>query len=251
MQKISLWGVLALLTLTILFFIYSVKQKKIQTAQQLRSLEQEQQLKVSNALLIGEERERSRLARDLHDGLGGMLAGVKLNLSGMVYNHEQHRSGLELYPVIDQLDNSVKELRRIARNMMPESLLRSGLQAALKDLCESMTTPGTTIVLNAFQLQPDIPQQAQLMIYRLVQEIVGNAVTHAQAGKIIVQCSQADRIFFITVEDNGIGFDPQHAGREGIGLSNIYSRVNFLKGNIHIDSSSEGTIINIELNVTA
>lgn len=251
MQRMLLWSVLLLLTLTILFFIYRVKQKKIQTAQQLKSLEQEQQLQVSNALLMGEERERSRMARDLHDGLGGMLAGIKLNLSGMVYHYEQHRGSLELHPVIDQLDNSVKELRRIARNMMPESLLRSGLPSALKDLCESLTHPGISIILNAFNIQPHIPQQAQLTIYRLVQEIVGNAVKHAQASKIMVQCSQADSTFFITVEDNGTGFDPKHKGLEGIGLSNIYSRVNFLKGSIHIDSSLEGTIINIELNVAA
>ncbi len=251
MQKLLLWSALLLLTLTILFFIYRGKQKRIQTTQQLKSLEQEQQLQVSNALLVGEERERSRMARDLHDGLGGMLAGIKLNLSGMVYHYEQHRGSLELHPVIDQLDNSVTELRRIARNMMPESLLRSGLQAALKDLCESLTCPGTSIILNAFNIQPGIPQQAQLMIYRLVQEIVGNAVKHAQASKIIVQCNQADTTFFITVEDNGSGFDPQRKDLEGIGLSNIYSRVNFLKGSIHIDSSAEGTIINIELNVTA
>ncbi|MCF3111530.1 histidine kinase [Niabella sp. CC-SYL272] len=251
MQKLLLWSTMLLLTLTILFFIYRSKQKKIQTAQQLKSLEQTQQLQVSNALLIGEERERSRLARDLHDGLGGMLAGVKLNLSGMVYHYEQHRGSLELHPIIDQLDNSVKELRRIARNMMPESLLRSGLQSALKDLCENLAHPGTIIVLNAFHIQPHIPQQAQLMIYRLIQEIVGNAVKHAQASKIIVQCSQADTTFFITVEDNGTGFDPQREDLEGMGLNNIYSRVQFLKGSIHIDSSPEGTIINIELNVAA
>lgn len=246
MQKLLLWGIVIPLILVILFFLYLFKQRKVRTLQQLQSLEQRQQIEVTQALLTGEEKERHRLARDLHDGLGGMLAGVKLNLSRMA--EEEAPQNTTLHSAIDQLGSSVNELRRIARNMMPESLLKSGLQTALKELCENSMSPKVQIIFHAFNINVNIPSQIQIIIYRMIQEILGNAVKHSGASWIMVQCSQAEDTFFITVEDNGKGFDAAQE-YEGMGLHNIRSRVTFLKGNIHIDSSDNGTIINIELNV--
>lgn len=153
-----------------------------------------------------------------------------------------------LEPVISQLDNSITELRRISRNMMPESLLKLGLEASLKDMCAAIRSPELKVVFNAFNIDTAIPMQTQVVIYRTIQEIITNALKHARANIIMLQCSEADGTFFITVEDNGVGFNPD-AGHEGIGLKNIRNRVALLKGNITIDSSKEGTIINIELNV--
>ncbi|GAA4798655.1 hypothetical protein GCM10023231_29300 [Olivibacter ginsenosidimutans] len=244
-QKLMLWGTALLLLLIILFFLYRFQQKKIQNTQQVQSMEQQRQIEVTQALLTGEETERSRLARDLHDGLGGMLAGVKLHLSQIAEQQPQ------LHRAIDQLGDSVNELRRIAKNMIPESLLRSGLEVALRELCDSIVSIDLRVVFHAFQIRDDISSGTQLTIYRIVQELLGNAVKHAAASKIIVQCSQAEDTFFITVEDNGKGFDASCLHQEGMGFKNIRSRVDFLKGNMHIDSSTDGTIINIEVNVAS
>lgn len=226
-------------------------QKEINYKQQLKEMEQQQQLTITKAMLEGEERERRRVARDLHDGLGGMLAGVHINLSGWAANHNDHTPDTELHKIIHQLDNSLNELRHIARNMMPETLLKFGLKIALKDLCESIMSDHLHIDFQAFGIEKTIPLPAQITIYRIVQEMLSNAIRHAGATGIVVQCSQNNSSFFITVEDNGRGFDTGTLkDKTGMGLSNIKKRVEYLKGKMEIESSvNEGTTINIELDL--
>jgi signal transduction histidine kinase len=234
-----------LLVIAVFAILYYRNNKKL-SQQHLKEIEQQQQIKFSQAMLQGEEQERRRVARDLHDGLGGMLAGVKINLSGIAAS--QHT---ELNKVINQLDNSVIELRRIARNLMPEALLKFGLETALKDLCESLMSENLRIEFQAFGIEASIPEQTQVTIYRIVQELLANAIRHANATNIVLQCSQNGNSFFITVEDNGKGFDARSINDiKGLGLNNIKSRVDYLKGKMDIVSTvKEGTTINIELNV--
>ena len=224
-------------------------QRELSYQQSLHEIEQQQQLQFSQAVLQGEEQERRRLAQDLHDGLGGMLAGAKINLSTQITDTYSPDQRTELEKITLQLDNSVTELRRIAHNMMPVNLLKFGLTTALKDLCESLISDTTHIDFQALDIEDTLREEVQIHIYRIVQELLSNAVRHAQATNIILQCSQNDDLFFITQEDNGKGFD-QDVPAKGIGLSNIKNRVGFLKGKIDIDSSpNAGTTINIELHV--
>lgn len=228
-----------------------IAQKELSYLQQLNEIEHQQELQYSKAMIQGEEQERRRMARDLHDGLGGMLAGVKINLSAQLDNQDQGHMKLPLQRVFGQIDNAVTELRRIAHNMMPVNLLNFGLKTALKDLCETLMTPTTRIDFQSFEIDSNIPEQTQINIYRIVQEMLANSIRHADATNIILQCSQNGHIFFITQEDNGKGFDINAAPAEsGIGLSNIRNRVGFLKGKMEIESIiNQGTMINIELHV--
>jgi signal transduction histidine kinase len=247
-------GVLILLLLLLIgFMLYRSKMLKMKEQakaheQKLREMEQAQQLRIYNAMLEGQEIERSRVAKDLHDGLGGMLAGIKLKLSSIAGKEQQQKSDMELYKVITQLDQSVNELRRIARNMMPETLLQFGLEPALKDLCSSLQTNELNIEFQAYSLGTHILQNEQIMIFRVIQELLSNAIRHADATNILLQCSQNGNMFFITVEDDGKGFNPDAPGnKKGTGLSNIQNRVEFLKGKLDIHSApGEGTIVNIE-----
>ncbi|SEW51341.1 sensor histidine kinase [Chitinophaga arvensicola] len=247
--------ILAVILLFALFVYRSKKkllaQKELSHRQQLHEIEQQQQLQFSQAVIQGEEQERRRLARDLHDGLGGMLAGAKINLSAQMEETSSPDQRLELEKVTRQLDHSVTELRRIAHNMMPVNLLKFGLKTALKDLCESLISDTTHISFQDLGFEESLREEVQIHIYRIVQELLSNAVRHANATNIILQCSQHEHIFFITQEDNGKGFDLQAAAnKKGIGLSNIRNRVGFLKGKMDIDSVvNEGTTINIELHV--
>ncbi len=224
------------------------RQKEINYLQQLKESKQNQEIRVANALIEGEENERKRLAGDLHDGLGGMLAGVKLDLSRLATNSEFQVTENDLFRVIEQLDTSTSELRRIARNLMPESLLHLGLKVALQDMCSTLNKPDLQVNFQAFSVENNLTKDIQIHIYRIVQELLTNAVKHAQASQILVQCSQNGNRFFITVEDNGKGFDPDiMQNKNGIGLENIKRRVNYLKGEIEIISAyQEGTTINIE-----
>ncbi len=225
------------------------QQREINYKQELKEMNQQQQLNSAKAILIGEENERKRVAQDLHDGLGGILAGIKMNLSKIADKGNSTNQTLE--QVQSKIDYSLVELRRIARNMMPESLLKFGINTGLKDLCELYRTPGTHIEYESFQIEEDIPQQVQLTIYRIIQELLSNAIKHSNASLVLVQCSQNQNRLFITVEDNGNGFDTENNGFcSGMGLDNIKNRVSYLDGQMEINSvPNEGTIINIELDV--
>jgi len=266
-------GMLILLLVAFsLLLLYRNKQRSA------RQQEEAHQLTVYNAMLTGQEQERNRLARDLHDGLGGMLAGVKMKLSAFAdssaaantrattdphpqtdpysqtdphpQKEENKRSDMDLYKIINQLDQSVQELRRIARDMMPETLLQFGLEAALKELCSGLQAPGLQIDFQSYSISRSIIPSEQAAIYRIVQELLSNAIRHASASVILVQCSQNEDIFFISVEDDGRGFQPADAHGNGIGLSNVRNRVDFLKGKMEIHSTpNEGTTINIEVHV--
>ncbi len=228
------------------------KQKEINYRQQLQEAEQRQQTAFAKALLDGEEKERKRLAGDLHDGLGGILSGVKMNLSRLVDKHKENHINNDLLKVIDQLDISVRELRRIAHNMMPESLVELGLEASLRDMCHQYVTVLTWIDFQAINISTKIPTDIQVTIYRIVQELLTNAIRHSDASEILVQCSQNNDQFFITVEDNGKGFNASSENKyKGIGLLNIKRRVEYLAGKLEISSEiGKGTDINIEFNVS-
>ena len=257
-QYMWMLGFAALLFLSWGIYIYNhlknkrkiVEQREINLQQQLKEKEQTEQLKVTKAILDGEERERERVAKDLHDGLGGMLAGVKINLSTWSSNHLEEDQYESFHKILNQLDSSVSELRRVARNLMPESLLNFGLEIALKDLCEFYMKDGLTIDFQAINIQKNLPLNLQVNIYRIVQELLNNAVKHSGADNILVQCSQNGEEFYITVEDNGKGITESEMSKvKSLGLKNLQNRVDFLKGKMEIQSAeNQGTSVNIEIN---
>lgn len=247
-QRVLVYITVSAMIFILVFIYFWFRNRKLRTAREIEHLKQQQRIELGKALLEGEEKERGRLARDLHDGLGGMLAAIKLNLSQLVSQKRQLESG-DLDQTIDRLGHSVNELRRISRNMMPESLLQSGLAVALKDLCDEAMFSGLRISFKAFDLEENFSPHLKVMIYRIVQELVYNVVKHAGATKVMVQCSQSDQYFFITVEDNGKGFSIAHIPKSSRGLKNIQSRVDILNGKMEINSSDKGTNVNIELYV--
>jgi len=252
---------LALLLLIIFFIFFFIiyrknkkisEQKEINLQQKITDIKQKEELSLTKAILEGEERERERIARDLHDGLGGMLAGVKINFSTWSSTHLNPEKDKEFYRILSQLDNSVGELRHAARNLMPESLLNFGLETALNDLCEFYIRKDLDIDFQPINIEKKLPLNIQLNIYRIVQELLANAVKHSGANNILLQCSQSEENFFITIEDNGKGFAKNSEEKtKSLGLLNLKNRVDYLKGKMEISSDHEGTTINIELTTHA
>jgi len=241
-----------LLFLTVLFlWIFNKNQKKLSAQkeinhqQELKAFENRHKLSVSKALIKGEEIERKRIARDLHDGLGSMLSGLKIHLNLAKRENKETVHGVDAL-----LDNSIKELRNISQNLMPETLLELSLEHALRDLCAANSNSATKIEFQYLVKKSKLPKNYEIMIYRIIQELLNNALKYAKASQVLVSCSQNKDVFFITVEDNGIGFDVLDTNKNGMGLKNIKNRVEFLNGKLEIDSKiNQGTSTYIELNV--
>ncbi len=156
---------------------------------------------------------------------------------------------------IDMLDSSIQEMRRVAHNMMPELLLKYGLDVALKEYCAEIERSGVmhTTYQSINMDKIAISQSAAVTIYRIVQELSNNAIKHTNATEILVQAhvSEQEKLLTITVEDNGKGFDPAILKQSlGMGWSNIQNRVEFLKGKIDVSSEKgKGTSVLIEVNI--
>lgn len=243
-------------TLLVIFLsVYlSYKGKQKLQAQKISELEKEKQLAAAEAVLKGEEQERSRLAKDLHDGLGGMLSGIKFSFQSMKGNlimTPENQQDFERS--MDMLDSSIKEMRRVAHNMMPESLVRFGLDTALQDYCKSVTKSGALQV--SYQsiglANHNFEQTIAISIYRIIQELIGNTLKHSAAKNAIVQVTKSDNLLAITVEDDGKGFDTRILDHSnGIGWVNIKNRVDFLKGKLDINSEvGSGTSVHIEFEI--
>jgi two-component system, NarL family, sensor kinase len=227
-------------------------QQQELTQKRLYESEHEKQIEAAKAMVEGQEQERERIARDLHDGLGGLIAGTKLYLSNIAAKNNNPVIQQPLQYAIEKIDDTLQELRRVSKNLMPQALLRYGLKTALNDLCESLQVSGVKIAFQENGLQLNMTQATQITIYRVIQELLTNALKHAQAKQIVVQLMQDDYQIHITVEDDGKGFVNTniHNASAGIGLTNIKSRVAFLKGKLDIQSQpAVGTTVNIELNV--
>ncbi len=223
--------------------------------QQLRinELETEKRLTATEAVLKGEEQERTRLARDLHDGLGGLLSGIKFSLSNMKDNLIITPDNMTVFErSLDMIDTSIKELRRVAHNMMPEMLVKFGLDEALKDYCNSInTTKLLTVKYQSLGMEQRIDKSIEIIIYRIVQELLNNVMKHAAATEAFVQLIREGARLNVVVEDNGKGFDTSLAeNNKGAGLENVRSRVDYLKGQLDIHAEpGKGTLVNIEFNV--
>jgi two-component system, NarL family, sensor kinase len=237
-----------------LFGFKNYKQKQNLQQQKISELETQQQLTATEAVLKGEEQERTRLAKDLHDGLGGMLSGIKYSFNTMKGNMVMTPDNAQAFErSMDMLDSSIKEMRRVAHNMMPEALVKFGLDTALKDFCNEIHQSGALqISYQSIGLENlAIDQTVSITIYRIVQELINNTMKHAVAKNAIVQVTKSDGQLSVTVEDDGKGFDTAIiTNPTGMGWCNITNRVEFLKGKLDVNSQSgKGTSVLIEINI--
>jgi two-component system, NarL family, sensor kinase len=245
----------ALIIILVALLLYrNFKQKQALQQQRISELETQQHLTATEAVLKGEEQERTRLAKDLHDGLGGMLSGIKYSFNTMKGNLVMTPENTQAFErSMDMLDSSIKEMRRVAHNMMPEALVKFGLDTALKDFCNEINQTGALQVSyqSIGMAGITIEQTTAITLYRIVQELINNTMKHASAKSAIVQLTRTNETISITVEDDGKGFAPVILeGTKGMGWSNIQSRIDYLKGKVDVRSvSGEGTSVHIELNV--
>jgi signal transduction histidine kinase len=251
-------GLIALGVLLIITFIFFrnrleyqrtiAKQKEAIQQQQIVELKQQNKLLALNSMIEGQEAERSRIAKDLHDSLGGLLSTVKAHFNAIQKEIEQ----LEELNITEKtnslIDEACIEVRRISHNMMPHALSISGLEGAVEDLCINLREEGYDVTLELNEL-PVLENTRAVMVYRLLQEIISNIRKHAETKYILIQLLPLDNELNMLIEDNGKGFDYEEAlAKGGLGLKSINSRVQFLDGQIDWDSEpGRGTSITIKI----
>ena len=254
--RLALVGVALLLFGVYLFYRNKLKyQKTINLRnqelqeQKIKELRQKSKLAVLSSMIEGQEAERLRIAKDLHDSLGGLLSTIKIYFTKITkFNNNIPPSSLNL-KTSELIDEACIEVRRISHNMMPHALSISGLKGAIEDLGIQLQEQGfqTTVEIN--QLPDNIDSTKQIVIYRLIQEIISNIRKHAKAKNILIQLIAHNNELNLSIEDDGVGFDYKASiKKDGLGLKSINSRVDFLDGKIEWDSQlNKGTTLTINI----
>lgn len=239
----------AFLLLLLLFGIWRRQQK----AKAIAAAELTRQKEIrAKAIIEAEEKERIRIAKDLHDGVGQILSAAKMNLSSVQENVQLKNEGdrMAFKNALDLVDESVKEVRAVSHNMMPHTLLKLGLASAVREFVTKLQgSPSLKINLEIVGLDGRLEPDRESVLYRVIQELVSNVIKHAKASVISLQLIRHEKELTIMVEDNGVGFDvARRDSFEGIGLKNIVSRIEYVNGSINFDSTpGRGTTVIIEL----
>jgi len=229
----------------LVFFVF--KQRRLKAEARLQQEINIQQEKATRDVLDAEERERRRIASDLHDGVGQTLSAALLNLN---YLHKSIAEGKTPDPqamdnALGLVKDSYQEMRSISHQMMPNALLKAGLATSIKEFLDAIDGKNIKVNLSVSGLADRLDQQLETVLYRAVQEAVNNVVKHAQATRLTIQLMKDEEGISVTIEDNGKGFDPSSVDyTEGIGLKNIRSRVGLLQGSVEVDTApGRGTVI--------
>ncbi len=208
----------------------------------------------TKAILEAEEKERRRIAQDLHDGVGQLLSAAKLNLSSLDAKLPQKNAEQEaaMHNALALLDDSAKEVRTVSHNMMPNTLIKLGLASAIREFITKLgNAPTLKVDLEIVGLDNRVDNQVETVLYRVIQEIVSNIIKHAKASQISMQLVRHDTELNVMIEDNGVGFDTSGIDEfEGLGLKGIKTRIELLNGSVHFDSSiGRGTTVIIDVPV--
>lgn len=245
-----------IILMVLLVIIATILYRKKQTEQKAalnEELARQKDIR-SKAVIEAEEKERIRIAKDLHDGVGQLLSAAKLNLSSLESKLKLSDPGQEtaLKNALSLVDDSVKEVRTVSHNMMPNTLLKLGLASAVKEFITKIQgMPNLKVNLEIVGMDNRLEQEKETVLYRVIQEIVANIIKHAKASELTLQLIRDEKELSIVIEDNGVGFDTSKINSfEGIGLKNIISRIEFINGTVHFDSTpGRGTNVIVELPV--
>ncbi len=210
-----------------------------------------QQEMATKAILEAEENERQRIAKDLHDGIGQMMSVAKMNLSALETNLQfaNEKQQNSYGTIIKLVDESCREVRTVSHNMMPNALIKNNLAEALRTFSNQLDHPELNIQLYTEGLDSKMNGNLETVLYRIIQECVNNVIRHAHATALDISVIKDDDGISATIEDNGAGFDPlSDAHVEGIGLKNIRSRVQYLKGSVEfVSSPGAGTLVSLHI----
>lgn len=234
-----LYGGSSIILIFIFFFTYyqqRTSKNRIIAEQRILQLEEEKKLLAARSLVEGQEEERKRIAKELHDGLGVLLSSAKIHFTTVRDKSPENK------PLIDKaaklLEQATRDVRRISHNMMPGLLTKYGLFEAVEGLFDEIDDiEGLHAMLEIIGEPVRLKENTEIMVYRIVQELVNNTLKHAQASNIKMEMDIQPNILYVIYKDDGKGFDvSEKKESKSIGLNSIISRVKFLGGELKIES---------------
>jgi len=255
LSRQQLWRniIIAVSIFLIVLVVMLYNRRRIKQKMIYQRVLNQQQNEMFNLTSSVQDKERKRIAEDIHDGLGSVLSAAKLKLSSLeddnrIFTDDQRE---KYQATLSLLDEAAIELRNISHNIMPATLSKLGLVAAIKNVIDNISShSGPELLFETHGFDERLEESEEISIYRIVLELLNNIVKHAQAGKAVVQLIKYPGYINITVEDNGVGFDYMKTRDQskGIGLGNIKSRVNYLNGTLDVDSMpGRGTVTIIDI----
>ncbi len=254
LQNFLFIGIGGLIILLALLAHSQYKRYKLRQETVMKTELMKQQELAVKAVMEAEENERERIARDLHDGVGQMMSAAKMNLSAYEseadFKTEEEKKAFE--KIISLVDESCREVRTVSHIMMPNALLKNNLATAISDFTDKLSGKELKVHVYTEGLDERIDSNVETVLYRVVQECVNNAVKHAKASSLDISLIRDKDGISGTIEDNGRGFDVSDKEKfEGIGLKNIITRIEYLKGTVDFDSApGRGTLVALHVPLT-
>jgi signal transduction histidine kinase len=230
-----------------LFYRHQQKQKAAATAERIR----EQEIRM-NAVFEAQEEERRRIARELHDGVGQTITAIRMNYLSFATKVPDNEMTPGFKKIEEMLDNAGKEVRSISHQMIPRELEQFGLVPAIEGMLHlNLEHASIQYQFEHSGFNGRINPQTELVLFRILQELISNVIKHSEATTLNVQLVKLKSHVALTVSDNGVGFDVEQKEKNGIGLLNIASRVDGIKGHLHYESApGEGTTVTIRIPIT-
>jgi PAS domain S-box-containing protein len=230
--------------------IYATVLRDISKRKEVESELKEEREKRLSALIDGQEMERQRMSRELHDGLGQFLIAIKLKLENIISTQQDNKE--PLLEVQEMFNTTIDEVRKISDNLMPSVLKEFGLETALSNLCKLMEhASNIRIQFESLPLKRKADIRISTYLYRISQEALNNMVKHSHATEASIELLEIGSHIELIIKDNGIGFDySPHFKSQGNGIYNMHERVSIIGGTIEIKSKpGEGTMIDIKIPV--
>ncbi|TPE44392.1 sensor histidine kinase [Pontibacter mangrovi] len=250
--------IMLLLAVGIIVFVVLYQRRMLQHQEHLRQLQATKQQQLLQATFHAQEEERRRVARDLHDEVGAMLALIRLNLYQMMNSTACDDEGLHtsVQNMKQQLDDVLVSVRRISHDLMPVVLEKMGLGQAIEALRRNLTATGQLeMELRCNDKNKRLLPQHELVLYRMVQELLNNTLKHAKATKVTIDLHFGEKDIELLYKDNGVGFKlekivQEQQEKEGLGIMSLQSRAALLDGDIQITSApGAGTAVAIKVPV--
>ena len=234
---IILFALISLIGILITGFVIYRSLQYIQQTR-IKTIELEQQQKLTQSIFETEENEKTRIGASLHDGLGQLLSAIKMNMQ-FIQNHlnPDNRRVDEVYnKTLDLVETSIRETREVSHELVTNFIITKGFKTAVEDLVNKLDDRGLVFEISILEIPNTVSDTIKINIYRIIQECINNILKHAHATKVYITLEADEEYIHCIIEDNGQGFDLQTVKKNGIGIDNICTRVHFLKGKIDITS---------------